>query len=90
MVKTTGVRGPTLARLATVSVLCRAGGKPSTLFPPETRRADHLIGNYSRFSVDGERLKLHFQLQNIFSKIFMKFEKNIIFLNILIKRRAGC
>ena len=24
-------------------VLCRAGGKPSTWFPPGTRRADHLI-----------------------------------------------
>ena len=39
MVKTTGVRGPTLARLATASV-CRAGGKPSTGFPPGTRRAE--------------------------------------------------
>ena len=29
------VRGPTLARLATVSVLLEAGGKPSTRFPPE-------------------------------------------------------
>ena len=26
-------------------VLCRAGGKPSTWFPPGTRRADHLIHN---------------------------------------------
>ena len=42
MVKTTYVRGPTLARLAMISV-CRAGGKPSTWFPPGTRRADHLI-----------------------------------------------
>ena len=32
-VKTTGVRGPTLARLAMVLVL-EAGGKPSTWFPP--------------------------------------------------------
>ena len=46
------MRGPTLARLAMVLVLlsigntpalCRAGGKPSTWFPPGTRRADHLI-----------------------------------------------
>ena len=34
MVKTTGVRAPTLARLAMVLVL-EAGGKPSTRFPPE-------------------------------------------------------
>ena len=53
MVESTGVRGPTLACLAMVLVLlsigntpalCRAGGKPSTGFPPETRRADHSLG----------------------------------------------
>ena len=44
MVMSICVRGPTLARLATVLV-CRAGGKPSTWFPPGTRRADHLINN---------------------------------------------
>ena len=38
MVKSTVVQPPLLARLATVSV-CRAGGKPSTWFPPGTRRA---------------------------------------------------
>ena len=37
--------GPSLPGLATVSV-CRAGGKPSTWFPPGTRRAVHFIWNY--------------------------------------------
>ena len=52
MVRSTYVRGSTLARLATASVLlstgnnpalCQAGGKPSTGFPPETRRAEPII-----------------------------------------------
>ena len=35
MLENTYVRGPTLARLATVSVLLEASGKPSTRFLPE-------------------------------------------------------
>jgi len=42
MVKCTCVRGSLLFLLATVLV-CRAGGKPSTWFPPGTRRAVHNI-----------------------------------------------
>ena len=40
MVKSICVRAPSLPRLATVLV-CQAGGKPSTWFPPETRRAEN-------------------------------------------------
>ena len=41
MVKSICVQPPLLACLATVSVLLEAGGKPSTWFPPGTRRAVH-------------------------------------------------
>ena len=50
MVKTIGVRGSTLARLAMVLV-CRAGGKPSTWFPPGTRRAEPLIYTQNQTSI---------------------------------------
>ena len=46
MVKSTVVRGRLLFLLATVLV-CRAGGKPSTWFPPGTRRAVNASDKFS-------------------------------------------
>ncbi len=34
-----------LISCSTARVLCRAGGKPSTWFPPGTRRAGHFMEN---------------------------------------------
>ena len=35
----------------TYAPVCRVGGKPSTGFPPRTRRADHLQGMSSQISL---------------------------------------
>ena len=43
--KITDLRGSRVTPIYRGSV-CRAGGKPSTWFPPGTRRADHLIHNW--------------------------------------------
>ena len=84
MVESTGVRGPTLARLATVSV-CRAGGKPSTRFPPGTRRAEIIVYfDYKFMLLHVEALnykfpnkKLIFKAFSGFSKLFLDFSFSI-------------
>ena len=70
MVESTGVRGPTLARLAMVLVL-EAGGKPSTWFPPG--ELVELTGRARSIGMSSDE----FLMQN--SK-FSKNLKNVIFL----------
>ena len=72
MVKTTCVRGPTLARLAMVLVL-EAGGKPSTWFPPE--RLVELTSHARSMGISSDEflmktLKFSKNLENV---IFLKF-----------------
>ena len=70
MVMCTCVRGSTLARLATVLVF-RAGGKPSTWFPPGTRRADNLFLGFFYFLTYWERYSNpEFLTQLFFLKMF--------------------
>ena len=76
MGKTTCVRGLTLARLATVSVL-EAGGKPSTWFPPEglvelTRHAKSLRMKFNAFSF--KKLEISKILKNL---TFLKFYQKV-------------
>ena len=72
MVECTCVRGCLLFLLATVLVW-RTGGKPSTWFPPGTRRADASFVNESfDFLLQVHALeKLNFQDFSSFSKAFL-------------------
>ena len=73
-VKTTGVRGPTLARLAMVSVV-EAGGKPSTWFPPQ--RLVELTSHARRMQISSDDFlmkKLEFS-KNLKMSHFSNFSK---------------
>ena len=56
--------------------LCRAGGKPSTWFPPGTRRANHLIHNRLFWiSSMGRTSNINFQIHKFLIRIFIKNRK---------------
>ena len=73
MTKFTDVRGCLVERIDCVSV-CRAGGKPSTGFPPETRSGTK-IHISSSMLIHGDVFNLEFQNENEFSEIFLKFSE---------------
>ena len=72
MVKCICVRGSLLFLLATVLV-CRAGGKPSTWFPPGTRRAVHAS---DRFFYDFLRRDLSFP-EMLNSSFYLRHFQNL-------------
>ena len=82
MVHSTGVRGPPLAQFDTVSV-CRAGGKPSTGFPPGTRRAEPAFRVLSLRDLHASASNRKFSDEHEFSNIFPKFPTFSSFFNIL-------
>jgi len=84
MVKSTVVQPPLLARLATVSV-CRAGGKPSTWFPPGTRRAVRNIQKLIFEVPFFEPLELKNQKPLKFHANFKIFENSSSFSNIFMR-----
>ena len=55
--------------------VCRAGGKPSTWFPPGTRRADHLIIILPQNFLHGELLKCKFPDPGVFDTNFRRNSK---------------
>ena len=72
------VRGSTLAQFDTV-LICRAGGKPSTWFPPGTRKADPQILNMFTNFPSQVILKSLFPAPEFVSENFHDKSKNIIF-----------
>ena len=85
MVKTTSVRGPTLARLSNVSVwqLC---GKPSTKFPHGGLVECLPIPRTSYFP----RLKNLFFLFFLEFRIFHNFQKNRDIISLVVTLRFSC
>ena len=58
-----------------ISALCRAGGKPSTGFPPGTRKADHLIGEFCfRSNFSGTSQIIIFSTSQFFRQFSLKFK----------------
>ena len=82
MVKTTDVRGPTLARLATVSI-CTSCGKPSTWFPH--RALVEWLLKKMRFQKSKEKIKIK-NLKN--KRITIK--NNIFKNNLKISQNSRC
>ena len=76
-------RGALGTGLTTAPVLCRAGGKPSTWFPPGTRRAEPAFPIYSQECLQLYAFNFEFPNENQFFNLFEKFSKLSTFFNIM-------
>ena len=73
MTKFTDVRG-CLAEPIDRGSVCRAGGKPSTGFPPGTRRAEPTLALHYRFSFMGMCSIWNFEIKMDFIILFLNFQ----------------
>ena len=62
-------------QLAEAAPVCRAGGKPSTGFPPGTRRAEPTFKSHSLRFLHRNVSNLKFQDENEFPDIFLEILK---------------
>ena len=75
----------------TYAPICRAGGKPSTWFPPGTRRADHFTMKFLFvFSLFWRSSEHYFQHQPKFRTLFIWILKFLHFSLFSVTTHCGC